>query len=414
MPGPCRLFLLATAISGAALLGACSQPEKGAAAERPPPQVSVAQVLVRPVNDWAEYHGRLQAPESVELRPRVSGMIDRVHFRDGARVAKGQLLFQIDARPYQAEVERLQAQLQQARAQEQRAYSESMRAERLRASNAISIELANARQTTLLEARSSISAAQARLEVARLNLAHTRITAPIGGQISRAEVTAGNLVTAGATRLSTLVGTDRLHAYFDIDEGTYMNRIGPLALTGAGGGQGPQPARLLLVNRPGIAVTGELDFLDNQINPRTGTMRARVTVDNANGDLTPGLWTRIQLPAGPVYPASLVRDEAIGTDLGRRYVLVLEDDGRVRYRLVKLGPRLAGLRVVREGLREGERIVVNGLQRTRPDDRVMAQPVAMADEQTLANLAQWSTHATSAPAATGKTAASATAAAPRG
>nr|WP_312378647.1 biotin/lipoyl-binding protein [Delftia acidovorans] len=125
-------------------------------------------MLVRPVNDWAEYHGRLQAPESVELRPRVSGMIDRVHFRDGARVAKGQLLFQIDARPYQAEVERLQAQLQQARAQEQRAYSESMRAERLRASNAISIELANARQTTLLEARSSISAAQARLEVARL------------------------------------------------------------------------------------------------------------------------------------------------------------------------------------------------------------------------------------------------------
>lgn len=414
MPGSRYPLLVSTAVAASALLAACGQPEKGAAAAQPPPQVSVAQVLVRPINDWAEYQGRLEPPESVDIRPRVSAMIESVHFRDGSRVTKGQLLFQLDPRPYQAEVGRLQAELQHAQAQQERAHSEAARGQRLRASNAISPELAQARQTALLQASAQVAAVRSQLEMARLNLGYTRIVAPMDGHIGRAEQTAGNLVTAGASRLASLVRTDRLHAYFDIDEEAYLNRIQPLARPNAASGTSAQPARLMLVNQAHPALDGQLDFLDNQINPRTGTLRARVTVDNQGGELAPGLWARIQLPASAGYDATLVRDEAIGTDQGQRYVLVLDGEGVVRYRQVRTGPRFAGLRVVREGLHEGEQIVVNGLQRARPGTRVAPQPVAMADEQALERMAQWPVQDVRPATAQGTAAASDARPVPRG
>lgn len=347
--------------------------------------VSVADVVVQPLADWDEFSGRLQAPESVELRPRVSGHIDRVLFRDGSLVKKGDLLFQIDPRPFQAEVHRLDAQLQQARARQTRAASEAQRGEKLRANQAVSAELADARKTAYQEASSAVAATRAQLEAARLNLSFTRITAPIDGRISRAQVTAGNLVNERATLLTTIVGTKELHAYFDIDEATYLKQVRRIPSVKALA-HSRVPVHLALSTDERPAYEGRLDFLDNQVNPRTGTLQARAVIDNGANELTPGLYVRLQLPASDLYPAMLVRDEAIGTDLGNRFVLVLGKDAVVSYRAVQLGPKVEGLRVIREGLQEGERILVNGLQRARPGARVTPEQVAMATDEVLARL----------------------------
>lgn len=375
------LSLMATSV-----LVACGQPEKGTTAVHPPPAVSIAEVVVQPLNDWDEFTGRLEAPESVELRPRVSGHIDRVLFQDGTLVKKGDLLFQLDPRPFQTEVDRLGAQLQQAHANQMRAAREAQRGERLRANNAISDELADARKTAHQEANSAVAAIRAQLEAARLNLSFTRVSAPIDGRISRAEVTAGNLVNAGSTLLTTLVGTQQFYAYFDIDEATYLKQLRHMQARKEGGRPVRVPVQLALGSDKHPDYEGRLDFLDNQVNPRTGTLRARAVLDNVHGELTPGLYVRLQLPASDTYAATLVRDEAIGTDLGKRFVLVLGEGEVVNYRAVQLGPMVEGLRVIRNGLTAGDRIVVNGLQRTRPGARVSPEPVAMAGDEVLERL----------------------------
>lgn len=306
-------------------------------------------------------------------------------FRDGSLVKKGELLFQIDPRPLQAEVNRLDAQLQQASAKQTRAASEAQRGEKLRANQAISAELADARKTAHQEASSAVAAIRAQLDAARLNLSFTRITAPIDGRIGRAQVTAGNLVNEGATLLTTLVGTKELYAYFDIDEATYLKQIRRIRSEKAFS-PSRVPVHLALSTDERPAYEGRLDFLDNQVNPRTGTLQARAVIDNGENELTPGLYVRLQLPASDRYPATLVRDEAIGTDLGNRFVLVLGKDAVVSYRAVQLGPKVEGLRVIREGLKAGDRIVVNGLQHARPGARVAPEPVAMATAEVLARL----------------------------
>ncbi|WP_435307281.1 efflux RND transporter periplasmic adaptor subunit [Pseudomonas chlororaphis] len=381
---------LAMAIATTSMLVGCGPTDTGPTAAQPPPAVSVAQVIVHPISDWDEFSGRLQAPESVELRPRVSGHIDRVLFRDGSLVKKGTVLFQIDPRPFQAEVDRLEAQLQQARAIQVRAASEAGRGERLRASNAISVELADARKTAHQEATSAVAAISAQLKAARLNLSFTRITAPIDGRISRAEVTAGNLVNEGTTLLTTLVETKELYAYFDIDEATYVKQLRRLRGDDAAHSS-RVPVQLALSSDERPQYEGHLDFVDNQVSPLTGTMRARAVIDNATYQLTPGLFVRLQLPASDTYPATLVRDEAVGTDLGNRFVLVLGEDAVVSYRAVQLGPKVEGLRVIRDGLREGDQIVVNGLQHTRPGATVVPEQVAMATDEVLARLARMKT-----------------------
>ena len=349
------------------------------------PTVSVAKVLEQPVNEWDEFTGRLEAPETVEVRPRVSGQIDQVAFTEGAQVKKGDLLFQIDPRPFQAEVRRLEAQLQQARATATRSANEAERGERLRSSNAISAELAESRTSAAAEARAGVAAIQAQLDLARLNLSFTRVTAPISGRVSRAQYTAGNIVSADVTPLTSVVSTDKVYAYFDADERVYL-KYSQLARDGQRGQS--TPVYLGLSNEQGNPHLGQMNFVDNQVNPKTGTIRGRAVFDNRDGSFTPGLYARLKLVGSGTYSAVLINDEAVGTDLGKKFVLVMDKDNKADYRAVELGPKLEGLRIVRSGLNKDERIVVKGLQRVRPGSPVTPQDTPMASEATLAALAR--------------------------
>ena len=360
-------------------LSACDKPQ-ASVQERPLPQVSVAAVIEHPVNEWEEVTGRLEAPESVVIRARVSGYIDKIAFEEGAMVKKGDLLVQIDPRPFAAEVKRLEAQLAQARANLDRAQNEAKRGEALRAGKIIGTEEADARNSTAAEARAIVGATQAQLDIARLNLGFTEVRSPIDGRVSRAELTVGNLVRADDSRLTSVVSTDKVYAYFDIDESVYL-KYEDLTRSGAIGQS--TPVLMGLSNEVGHPHEGHLDFLDNQVNPKTGTMRGRAVFDNKDGVYTPGLYVRLKLVGSANYVASLIDDAAIGTDLGKKFVLVLDKDNKVAYRSIELGPKLDGLRIVRSGLKGGEKIVVNGLQRVRPGMPVQAQNVEMADEKTL-------------------------------
>lgn len=383
---PTPLLRYPLALAAILVLSACGK-AADSAAQHPAAKVSVAEVIQQPINEWDEFTGRLEAPESVEVRPRVSGYIDRVAFHEGSLVKKGDLLFQIDPRPFQAEVKRLQAQLQQARASQTRAANEARRGERLRQSNAISAELADARASAATEAQAAVAATQAELENAQLNLSFTRITAPIDGRVSRAEITEGNLVGAGQSLLTTLVSTDKVYAYFDADERVFLKYL-ELARQAGSDARGASPVYLGLSSETGHPHAGQLDFLDNQVNPRTGTIRGRAVFDNRDGRFTPGLYARLKLVGSGTYPAALIKDAAVGTDLGKKFVLVLDKDNAVQYRAIELGPKLEDLRIVRSGLAKGEKIVVNGLQRAMPGATVDPQAVPMADEATLAQLAR--------------------------
>ncbi|WP_220814157.1 multidrug efflux RND transporter periplasmic adaptor subunit MexE [Pseudomonas paralcaligenes] len=373
------------ALAAMLVLSACGKGEE--VGQQPSAaKVSVAEVIEQPINEWDEFTGRLEAPESVEVRPRVSGYIDHVAFDEGSLVKKGQLLFQIDPRPFEAEVKRLQAQLQQARAGQTRAINEARRGERLRQSNAISAELADARASAATEAQAAVAAIQAELENAQLNLSFTRVASPIDGRVSRAEITEGNLVNAGQSLLTSVVSTDKVYAYFDADERVFLKYI-ELARKAGGDARGASPVYLGLSSESGHPHAGQLDFLDNQVNPRTGTIRGRAVFDNSKGEFTPGLYARLKLVGSSTYPAALIKDDAVGTDLGKKFVLVLGENNTVDYRAIELGPKLEGLRIVRTGLAKGEKIVVNGLQRAMPGATVEPQAVPMADEATLAQLA---------------------------
>jgi membrane fusion protein, multidrug efflux system len=248
----------------AALVGACGKAPEATEAAMPAPAVSVAEVIEQQVTEWDELTGRLEAPESVDIRPRVSGFIDKVAFEEGSLVKKGDLLFQIDPRPFEAQVKRLQAELQQARATERRTASEAERGERLRANNAISAELADARASAASEAKSAVAAIQAQLDAAKLDLGFTRVTAPIDGRAGRALITAGNLVNAGEALLTTLVSTDKVYAYFEADERTYL-KYRELARDGERGEE--TPVYLGLSSEEGHPHLGHMDFIDNQVDP---------------------------------------------------------------------------------------------------------------------------------------------------
>jgi membrane fusion protein, multidrug efflux system len=381
-----NLWHFPLALAAVLVLSACGK-TSDSAQQQPAARVSVAEVIEQPINEWDEFTGRLEAPESVDIRPRVSGFVDYVAFSEGRLVQKGDLLFQIDPRPFQAEVKRLEAQLQQARASQARTQSEASRGERLRKSNAISAELADARASAAAEAFAAVSSIQAELDNARLNLSFTRVTAPINGRVSRAEITEGNLVNAGQSHLTTLVSTDKVYAYFDADERVFLKYV-ELARQTGGQARDASPVYLGLSNEDGHPHLGQLDFLDNQVNPQTGTIRGRAVFDNRDGRFTPGLYARLKLVGSSQYTAALIKDEAVGTDLGKKFVLVVDKDNAVQYRAIELGPKLEGLRIVRSGLSKGEKIVVNGLQRAYPGSTVDPQSVPMADEQTQAVLTE--------------------------
>jgi multidrug efflux system membrane fusion protein len=359
------ILLTAAAVSGCGLGEARNAP-----AAPPAAQVTTAVVATQELSDWADFTGRLEAVENVSVRPRVGGYVENVAFGEGARVAQGELLFQIDARPFEAEVERLTAERDRTRAELGIARSYSARAQRLLAQNATSREESERLDSDAAVAQARLAAAEAALKAAKLNLSFTRVTAPISGRVSRAVVTAGNLVDS-STLLTTVVSDTPVYAYFDIDEQTYLASVHS-ADASAG-----SSVQIGLSNEQGYPHAARLDFLDNRVDPDHGTIRARAVIGNADGRFTPGLFVRIKLVSPSSFRAALVDDRAIGTDLGRKFVFVVDEHDVVQYRPVVTGKSVEGLRVITQGLDDGDIVVVNGLQRIRPGVPVSATQVAM-------------------------------------
>jgi RND family efflux transporter MFP subunit len=374
---------LAAAIICASLLDGCGRSGGAAQGPPPPPQVSVAAVVEKRVKDWDEFTGRFQAVETVEIRPRVSGYIDKVAFKEGGLVKQGDLLFIIDPRPYQAEYDRTAADLKRYKTALDLARIESGRVERLRQSGAVSQEELDERTSTVAQAEANVAGAQAALEAASLNLSFTRVTSPVTGRVSRAEVTRGNLVTGGnngGTLLSSVVSMDPIYLYFDSDEQAYL-RYAQMARSGERtNSRDAAPVQIGLANEEGFPHSGTVDFVDNQLNPQTGTIRARAVLANKDGQFTPGLFARVQLVGSDEYNAILIDDRAVNTDQSQKYVLLLGADNKVEYRKVKLGRVIDGLRIVREGLKPGDVIVVNGAQRVHPGLAVTPQRVTMGGD----------------------------------
>ncbi|HZF16484.1 MAG TPA: efflux RND transporter periplasmic adaptor subunit [Steroidobacteraceae bacterium] len=370
------ITLASTALIALAAAG-CARNE---AAEAPPapPQVSVAKVIEKPITEFDEFTGRFTAVDRVELRPRVSGYISSVNFTEGHEVKKGDVLFVIDPRPYDAEYKRAAAELARAKTQLSLAQSEFERARTLLDARAISKEEFDARVSGAAQATANVQAADAALDAAKLNLTFTRVRAPISGLVSKAEVTPGNLVTTDQTLLTTLVSIDPIYVEFEGDEQVYL-KYNALARAGLrpSSRDSKNPVWVGLADEQETPHQGVMVFVDNELNPATGTIRARGQFSNKDRRFTPGMFARVKLLGSAEYNALLINDSAIGTDQSVKYVLEVNADNKVEYRAVKLGPVVDGLRVVREGLAPGDSIVVNGLQRVRPGMPVTPQRVAM-------------------------------------
>ncbi|HEX7830986.1 MAG TPA: efflux RND transporter periplasmic adaptor subunit [Thermoanaerobaculia bacterium] len=365
-------MLLVVILLSAGVLSACARTDAQEANTPPPPAVTVAPVLARDITEWDEFTGRLEAVQVVAVRPRVSGYVSAVRFDEGAIVHRGDLLFEIDPRPFQTEVDRLRAELDRTKATVDRAKNEVQRADNLAADNAMSPEERGRRVGFARESEAQVAAVEAALRAAELNLEFTRVTSPIDGRVSRAIVTQGNLVSSGpgeATLLTTVVSMNPIYATFEADEQTYL-KYGDVARRAG------LPIRMALANDNDFPREGKMDFLDNQVNPATGTIRGRAVFDNNDRGLTPGLFVRLRLPGTGKFRGLLIQDRAVGTDLDKRFVYVVQN-GKVEYREVELGPIVDGLRVVRSGLEAGEVVVINGLQRVRPGAPVTPQQVAM-------------------------------------
>lgn len=361
-------------------VSACARNEAATSTQAPAPQVTVAEVVARPITEFDQFTGRITPIERVEIRPRVSGYIAAVNFDEGKEVRKGDVLFTIDQRPYEAELKRAQAELTHAKTALVLATSEHARATKLLNAHAISQEEFDTRVSGNEQAAANVQAAEAAVDAAALNLNFTRVQAPISGLVSKAEITAGNLVTSGQTLLTTLVSIDPVYVEFDGDESVYL-KYAALARQSAhvNSREGGSPLWVGLADETGHPHQGKLVFLDNQLDPATGTIHARGRLDNQDRRFMPGMFARVKLTGSGQYDALLIKDSAVGTDQNVKYVFVVNDKNTIEYRPVKLGPVVDNLRVVRDGLRPGEVIVVNGLQRVRPGAPVNPQLVAMDD-----------------------------------
>lgn len=389
--GPSRrgFWPAATALTAVAAIaaGVFSIPGLQAQASNPPAPtqapatpVSVAVVQESAINAWDEFSGRLEAVERVDIRSRVAGAVQAVHFREGALVKQGDLLLTIDPAPYRAEVERAQAQVASAQARATYTRSEQARARRLYDEQAIAQRELDERLNAGLEAEANLRAAQAALQSAQLNLSYTQVRAPVAGRIGKLEVTVGNLVAAGpsAPVLSTLVSVSPIYASFDADE-----RVIGRALQAMPGGAsaraliGQIPVQMGTVATEGTPFEGKLQLIDNQVDARSGTVRVRATFDNKDGALIPGQFARIRMGQSQDSKALLVAERAVGTDQDKKFVMVVNDQNKAEYREVTLGAPINGLRVVSSGLKAGERVVVNGLQHLRPGAQLAPQDVPM-------------------------------------
>jgi len=364
-------------IAAAGTIGAIKVEASDAAPKGAPPAtaVDVAEVVSRNVVDWQNYSGKLEAVDRVEIRPLVGGTLTAVHFKDGSLVKKGDLLFTIDPRPYAAEVARVQAQLAAAEARAAYTSSDVARGERLLGENAIARRDFEEKQNAAREAAANVLAAQAALKAAKLNLEYTQITAPVAGRISRAEVTVGNVIAVGGNSppLSTLVSVSQVYASFDVDEQSFLKYVNPAQAKNS-----QVPVFLGLANEDGYSRQGKVVSIDNRVDTSSGTVRVRAVFENQDGLLLPGLYARVRLGGGAPHAALMIDEKAVGTDQSKRFVLAVDKDNHTAYREVRLGNRLDDLLIVESGLKAGERIVVNGLQRTRPGDAITPNMVPMS------------------------------------
>lgn len=362
-------LLLAVLAVGSALLAGCrnSQAQGG-----PPmaPSVSVAPAVQKTVQLHEEFSGRIEAVEAVEVRARVAGSIERVHFRDGQEVKRGEPLFTIDPRPFTIELTRAEAQLVAARTAAALAATEQARTSKLVEQKAVSQQEADRTEAALRNAQAAVRAAEAAVNAAKLNVEYALIRAPIAGKVSRANITAGNLVSVGDPVLTTLIAQDRVHAWFDVSEQAFLRAR-------AGASKAAQKVELGLADEPGYPHAASVDFIDNRLNPATGAIRMRAIVDNKDRHFVPGMFVRVRLGNGGSAAAVLIPDRAIGTDQSRRFVFVVGDDKIAQFREVKLGALLDGMRVITSGLKAGELVVVNGLQRVRPGAPLAPQVLAV-------------------------------------
>jgi RND family efflux transporter MFP subunit len=360
-----------------ALVAGCSKPKGG------PPQfgampVSVAPPVQREIQDWDEFTGRIEASEAVEIRPRVSGYLDKVHFKSGEMVQKGDILFTIDARPFQAILDRTEAELRQAETRLKWAKSEAERAERLWTSRTASIEEVDKQRRAFEEATAGIGVSQAARKAAALDVEFCTVRAPIAGRVSRELVTSGNYVSGVAgftTLLTTLVRMDPVHVYADVDETTFLRYQ---RLTTAGKAThlstGETPAEMQLDGDGDYPHRGRIESFDNRLQGSTGSILLRAEFPNADGTLRPGSFVRLRVPAGPKYQALLVTERAVGTDQGRKFLLTVGANNITEYKPVEVGPLIGDQRVIRKGLASTDTVIVNGLQRARPGAPVVPEP----------------------------------------
>ena len=351
------------------------------------PAVSAVDVVVKSISQWDSFNGRIEAVESVQLRPRVSGYIDKVNYTEGQEVKKGEVLFTIDDRTYRAALEQAQATLARAKTQASLAQSEANRTDKLINTNLVSREEWEQRRSAASQAQADIRAAQAAVDTAQLNLDFTKVTAPIDGRASRALITSGNLVTAGdsASVLTTLVSQKTVYVYFDVDESTYLHYQN-LARSGQGASNNhlALPVEIGLTGEEGYPHQGKVDFLDNQLTPSTGTIRMRALLDNAQRQFTPGLFARVRLPGSAEFQATLIDDKAVLTDQDRKYVYIVDKEGKAQRRDITPGRLAEGLRIVQQGLKPGDKVIVDGLQKVfMPGMPVNAKTVAMTTSTAL-------------------------------
>ena len=385
-PGRNRVLAVGTALvlamAAAGLAFMLQSPQVHADALPAAPQatpVSVAAVTQADVATWDEFSGRLEAVERVDLRSRVAGTVQSVHFREGALVNKGDLLVTIDPAPYAAEVERAEAQVVAAEARQSFTKSELERAQRLLDERAIAQREPDERANAHREAQANLRAAQAALQSARLNLSWTQVRAPVAGRAGKVEITVGNLVSAGpgAPVLTTLVSVSPIYASFDADEQVVTKALRELP----GGGARTQieriPVRMGTAGHEDTPLVGRLQWVDNQVDAKSGTVRVRAQFDNKDGQLMPGQFARLRMGQVKSAPALLVNERAVGTDQDKKFVMVVDADNKAQWRQVTLGANVDGLRIVSSGLQPGERVVVNGLQRVRAGMLLAPQPVAM-------------------------------------
>ncbi len=372
IPRDCfRKLVLADLVIALLLLAGCQKKASPPQAP-PPPTVTVSRPVLSQVVEWDDYPARLEALDMVEIRARVSGYLESIHFTDGVEVKKGDLLFVIDPRPYKAELDHAEAELQRAQTRLELADNDLERADRLLKSKAISGEEADARSKAKREAEAALVSARATVAASKLNVDFTQITAPISGRIGRKMMTEGNLVNANqgqSSMLTTIVSLDPIYCYFDADEQAAL-KYQKLIREGKvkNGDSQRMPCELELANETDFPHKGVIDFLDNRVDTTTGTLRIRGVFPNPGPDhvLQPGFFAKLRVPGSDSYPALLVPEQAISTDQGQKFVLTVNGQNIVERRNVKLGPELKGQRVVHQGIGSNDWVIVNGLMSARP------------------------------------------------